>query len=94
MLCPPEVPTDLRRDRDALKGSCVTATCCESQSLKFCALRPPEVSTDLVFEEPVDFDKMSARVPATSTKHSTRDASEKLKDHTVPEPSSADFSAG
>ena len=47
------------------------------------------------FEEPVDFDKMHARVPTTSTKRRTRVASEMLKeDHTVPEPSSADFSAG
>lgn len=47
------------------------------------------------FDELMDFDKMSASVPATSTKHSTRDASEKFKeDHTVPGPSSAYSFAG
>ncbi|XP_031204376.1 uncharacterized protein LOC116075399 [Mastomys coucha] len=46
------------------------------------------------FEEPMDDDQLGTRVPATSTKHSTRDASEKFRDHTVPGPSSADFSVG
>ena len=30
-------------------------------------------------DEPMDFDQMCARVPATSTEHSTRDASENFK---------------
>jgi len=44
------------------------------------------------FEEHVDFDKLVARVPRTSTKHSTGEKSERLKDHTVPGPPSADSS--
>ena len=47
VLRPPDVFTDLGRDRASLKESCVTATCCEPRSLEFCALRPPDVSTDL-----------------------------------------------
>ncbi|XP_031224940.1 uncharacterized protein LOC116089740 isoform X2 [Mastomys coucha] len=47
------------------------------------------------FEEPMEVDQLGTRVPATSTKHSTRDASEKFKeDHTAPGPSSADSSVG
>lgn len=45
------------------------------------------------FEEHVDFDELVARVPATSTKHSTGEKSERFKeDHTVPGPPSADSS--
>ena len=51
-------------------------------------------SMSTVFEEPMDFDQLGARVPATSSKLSIRDASKKFKeDHTVPGPSSADSSA-
>ena len=47
-------------------------------------------SMSTVFEEPMDFDQLGARVPATSSKHGTGDASKKFKeDHTVPRPSSA-----
>jgi len=42
------------------------------------------------FEDHVDFDELVARVPATSTKHSTGENSERFKeDHTVPGPPSA-----
>ena len=45
------------------------------------------------FEEHVDYDELVARVPATSTKHSTGENSERFKeDHTVPGPPSADSS--
>ncbi|XP_076562412.1 uncharacterized protein LOC143433943 [Arvicanthis niloticus] len=46
------------------------------------------------FEEPMDFDQLGRSVPATSTKHSSEDASSNFKeDHTVAGPSSADTSA-
>jgi len=45
------------------------------------------------FEEHVDCDELVSRVPATSTKHSTGENSERFKeDHTVPGPPSADSS--